>query len=218
MGDVLKQIAGILVEGVLGSVQTVVDALLNALFSLSNSALALLDTLIHVPIVSDILNAIGIGDISFLDLFTWIAAVSFTIPYKLVRGQAPFPDNGETRALKEAETWTDLTRLCLGQARQAAVIKVLTENPESRESSAEVPLSAEMQKSLFEACHTSAGLIQIPATLLSALEALGPASGNPWSLCSAIVSGIALGLQTAGDFLVRIDKMTGPLMHHLTYL
>ncbi|RYC55552.1 hypothetical protein CHU98_g10654, partial [Xylaria longipes] len=109
--DVIKRIIGILADSVLSSVQVMVDELLRLLAALARTVLDVLTVKIHVPIVSDILNAIGIPDISFLDLFTWIGAAGYTVVYKLASNTAPFPDNGEVGALVSASSWTDLAAL-----------------------------------------------------------------------------------------------------------
>jgi len=70
VGQVLAQLAGILVNGILSSVRVVADALLDVLVGVLKDTVALLDCKIHVPIISDILNKLGFPDISFLDLFT----------------------------------------------------------------------------------------------------------------------------------------------------
>ncbi|RAK97468.1 uncharacterized protein BO80DRAFT_504675 [Aspergillus ibericus CBS 121593] len=89
--EILQKWAAILVDGTLSSVQVVVDALLNVLAELAQAALGVLDTKIHIPIISDLLNMIGVPDISFLDLFTWIGAVAVTVVYKISEGHYPFP-------------------------------------------------------------------------------------------------------------------------------
>jgi hypothetical protein len=77
--QVLKKLFGILAEAVLGSVKTVMDALLKILANIARSLLELLDTKIHIPVIFDILNEIGVPDISFLDLFCWISALAVTV-------------------------------------------------------------------------------------------------------------------------------------------
>ncbi|EXK38599.1 hypothetical protein FOMG_06164 [Fusarium oxysporum f. sp. melonis 26406] len=70
LADILKHLTDILIEAVLGTTKVIVDAMLDALYRLADAVVNVLDTKIHIPIISDILNAIGVPDISFLDLFT----------------------------------------------------------------------------------------------------------------------------------------------------
>ncbi|QUC20267.1 uncharacterized protein UV8b_04508 [Ustilaginoidea virens] len=58
----------------MSSVEEVVDALFRVLGHLASSALDLLDVKLRIPIISDIRGAIGVPEISSLDLFCWIAA------------------------------------------------------------------------------------------------------------------------------------------------
>ncbi|KAE8332850.1 hypothetical protein BDV39DRAFT_199851 [Aspergillus sergii] len=100
--DVLKRLAGILGDVVLSSARVVVDALLDVLHDMASAAVTLLDTKIHIPVISDILNAIGVPDLSFLDLFTWIAVVAYTVVYKIGKSEAPFPDSNEVQTIISA--------------------------------------------------------------------------------------------------------------------
>lgn len=106
--EILKGIAGIIGSAALSSVKVVVYALFRVLISLADSAISLLDAKLHIPIISDILNAIGVPDISFLDLFCWIAAVGYTVLYKVIQGKAPFPDTSDVRAMIAAKSWPEL--------------------------------------------------------------------------------------------------------------
>lgn len=102
LGEILKKIAAILANTVLSTVQVVIDALLDVLYILGKAAIRVLDTKIHIPVVSDILNAIGVEDMSMLDLICWIGAVPATIMYKVFTGSAPFTDSAATGELKNA--------------------------------------------------------------------------------------------------------------------
>lgn len=63
-----RRLVVILDDSVLSSVQVVVDTLLALLHDVAQSAATLLDTKIHIPIISDLLNKVGDPNISFLDL------------------------------------------------------------------------------------------------------------------------------------------------------
>ncbi|KAF2850991.1 hypothetical protein T440DRAFT_554747 [Plenodomus tracheiphilus IPT5] len=95
LSDVLVRLLGGITEAVLGSTQVVTDALFNVLHDVADAAVEMLDTLIHIPIILDILNAIGVPDLSCMDLITWIGASGVTILYKIIiiNNKAPFPDN-----------------------------------------------------------------------------------------------------------------------------
>lgn len=66
--EVLCRLAGIFVVGLLSSAQVVVDALIDFIQSFADEAMSLLDTKLHIPVISDILNILGVTDIFFLDI------------------------------------------------------------------------------------------------------------------------------------------------------
>ncbi|TVY78456.1 hypothetical protein LSUE1_G006517 [Lachnellula suecica] len=192
VADILKQIAIILVDGVLSSAQVVVDALLDILRDLATSAIDLLDAKLHIPIISDILNALGIPDISFLDLFTWIGAVGYTVVYKIVEGEAPFPDNGHVKAIISATDWDSLAT-------------VFADQPVSRRKMATrtlgIDLSSDAKKMIFVGGHAIAGFMVLMGDFLSVLEAEGESGGSPFSIPSAIMALISAAAGGAADFL-----------------
>ena len=97
---ILKRLVGILSDILMSSIRNVVDVVLRVFIDVSEIIFRLLDAPIHVPIISDILNTIGVEDVSVLDILCWIAAMAYTIPYRIVHnGTAPFPDNDDTRVL-----------------------------------------------------------------------------------------------------------------------
>lgn len=97
--DILKELMAIIADLVLESARNVIDALFDILYDIAKAAVAVLDTPIYIPVVSDILKDFGIPAFSFLDIGCWIAAVPATLVYKLTEGTAPFPDNAETNFL-----------------------------------------------------------------------------------------------------------------------
>ncbi|KAK1532351.1 uncharacterized protein CCOS01_04334 [Colletotrichum costaricense] len=119
---VLKELVGIVGVTMLSTVQVVVDALLTVLIDLADSAIGLLDTRIHIPVISDILNDIGISDVTYLDLVCWIPAMSYTVIYKIANQEAPFAAHeAEVQAFLAADNWEAL-QTCLGskQSRSRA--------------------------------------------------------------------------------------------------
>ncbi|KAL7964593.1 hypothetical protein HDV63DRAFT_389627 [Trichoderma sp. SZMC 28014] len=86
----------------------VVDALFRVLMSLADLAISLLYAKLHIPVISGIFNATGVPDISFVDLFCWIATVGYTVLYKLIQGKAPFQDTNVVRAMIAAISWPEL--------------------------------------------------------------------------------------------------------------
>ncbi|KAI1433598.1 hypothetical protein GGR50DRAFT_695934 [Xylaria sp. CBS 124048] len=190
--DSIKQIAVVLGEGLLSSVQVVVDALLDALASVANTVIDLLDTTIYIPIISDILELIGVPSISFFDLFSWIGAVGFTLVYKIANGEAPFPDNSNVTALKSASTWEELAGL-FGRAADGS---------SGAATQALVTIPPEVAKVVHIAGHATAGFTTLMGSFLVAFEAESPSGDNPFSLPAAILGGVGSALIGAAEFLV----------------
>ncbi|PYH95696.1 hypothetical protein BO71DRAFT_473594 [Aspergillus ellipticus CBS 707.79] len=197
VGDILKRLAVILADGVLSSAQVVVDALLDVLQSVAQSALDLIDTKMHIPIISDILNAIGIPDISFLDLFTWIAAVGYTVIYKIANNDAPFPDTSDVDAIISASTWDELTVLFNPQS-----VKKVNARASLPSDSALVALPEAVQSALFIASHASAGFMLFVGDIVGSLEAEVISGENPFSIPSAVLGIIVASFEGGGNALV----------------
>ncbi|KAL3471264.1 hypothetical protein BJX99DRAFT_263461 [Aspergillus californicus] len=185
--QVLGRVAVILADAALSSVQVVVDALVTVLQDLAQSAITLLDTKIHVPVISDILNAIGVPDVSFLDLICWIAAVAFTVVFKAVEQSAPFPkDNDSVQALISAGSWEELETI-FGQSD-------LSLKPQ-------VPQS--IQENFFKVCHGVSGflcLIGNPVTSIDAAAKDG--SSGVISKGATVIKFVVSGAKSIGDMLV----------------
>ena len=192
VGEALKQIAIILVDGVLSSVQVVVDALLDVLHNLASSAIGFLDTKIHIPIISGILNAIGISDISFLDLFTWIAAVGYTVVYKIAKDEAPFPDNENVKAIISATNWDTLAAIFANKPLSRSRLSTL---------SLPITLSSNTQEMIFISGHAIAGFISFIGDLVNTFEAEAETGTNPFSTMSAIIGIIGAASGGVADTL-----------------
>ncbi|KAI9046010.1 uncharacterized protein KD926_005956 [Aspergillus affinis] len=197
VGEVLKKLAVILADGVLSSAQVVVDSLLDVLQRVAESAIDLLNTKMHIPIISDILNAIGVPDISFLDLFTWIAAVGYTVVYKIANDEAPFPDTSEVNAMISASTWDDLAALFHPKSVKK-VNSVVGRAP----ASALITLPEAVQSALFIASHATAGFMLFVGDIVGSLEAEVISGENPFSIPSAVLGVIVAAFEGGGNALV----------------
>ncbi|KAI3400071.1 hypothetical protein diail_4609 [Diaporthe ilicicola] len=199
VADAIKRIAVILGEGMLSSVQVVLDALLDALASVANTAIELLDTKIHIPVISDILAAIGVPSISFLGLFSWVAAVSVDVVYKIVYGAAPFPDNSDVDALLSASSWQELTQLFGKDAGADAASQLMAAEA--------LTLPHELAKAVHIVGHAAAGFNIIMGNFLQAFEAEAPTGNNPFSMPGAILGVVTAVLDGAADVLVPSDPI-----------
>jgi hypothetical protein len=118
LGDALRQLLAIVVDLGLASVKNVVDALFDVFSWLVETAIELLDTPIHIPVLSDILNEFGIPDFSFLDIACWIASVPANLLYKAIHGVTPFPDDAHTTFLINTKDYATLLAAFQGPAPQ----------------------------------------------------------------------------------------------------
>lgn len=194
VGDIIKRIAAILGSALVSSVKVVVDALFRVLSYLANSALDLLDVKLHIPIISDILNVIGVPDISFLDLFCWIGAVGYTVVYKVVTNRAPFPDTSDVRAVISANSWSELEAIF---KRQPA-----TELHDGRVGDKDPFLAlTTLQKAVHGAGHGVSGFLLFVTTFASSAEALYLTGTNPWSRPSSVLGVIIAGLKGGAAYL-----------------
>lgn len=220
VGDALNAVAAILADGVLSSAQVVVDALLDVLVQLASPAISLLDTKIHIPVISDILNALGVTDISFLDLFTWIAAVAYTVVYKAANhGTAPFPagDNNVT-AMISATSWDALAAIFSSPPPQTTLSPPNDEATgpsfmvlDAAPSSSTTTSTTSLKSTIFIAGHSIAGITSLLSALISSLEAECSTSTNPYSKPSAILGGIGAACSGAADFLA--PHLTTPIQN-----
>lgn len=196
--DILKRLVGILVDGVLSSVQVVVDALLQILHDLASSAIDLLDAKLHIPIISDILNLIGIPDISFLDLITWIAAVGYTVVYKIVEDEAPFPENANIQAMIDAKDWDTAKALFV-----SPVPKSRSSLMQSRsiidDTIDDIP--AQARHIIYKAGHGITALAAFVGLVVNPFEADAETGDNPWSKPSAALGFVGAAAGGLADFL-----------------
>lgn len=186
VAQVLARLIGILGDGVLSSAQVVMDAVLDILIDLGSAVIEMLDAKIHIPVISDILNDIGVLDLSFLDLFTWIAAVAYTMVYKTAHGAAPFPDGKDADDVIGAQSWAALKKL--------------------------VPSASHIGRAIFVAGHTSAGLMALLSDVTATFEAEAPTGENPFAVPSAIV-GVVGGVSSGvADALAPRDPVDNELV------
>ncbi|MFO1056578.1 MAG: hypothetical protein U1E53_06365 [Dongiaceae bacterium] len=85
--SVLDAVADLAID----SAKNLLDAVIDILCQLAANALHLLDTPIHIPVVSDILSDLGVPEFSLLDLFCWVGAFAANAIYVAIYGKEPFP-------------------------------------------------------------------------------------------------------------------------------
>lgn len=196
--EVMKKLIGILAEGALGSTKVLIDVFLDILFDTGTYVLDLLNTKIHIPVISDILNKIGIPDISFIDLFCWIGAMAYTVVHKIATGKAPFPDNDDFKLLTRATSLSQLKRSLNTPQIQMNRLNAMSE------STPTVSLNSSFEHIVFIVGHSVAATITWLAIPFNASEAaivLENKLTNIISTVSAITAIISGALIGAANFL-----------------
>ncbi|KAJ5100619.1 gamma-glutamyltranspeptidase periplasmic precursor [Penicillium angulare] len=196
VGEIIKRIASILGSAIVSSVGVVGDALFSVLSSLASSAFDLLDVKLHIPIISDILNAIGIPDISFLDLFCWIGAVGVTVVYKIVNGEAPFPNTAAVDNMISARSWSQLAEAFKGDRAMTA--------DASRPSGDKEPLRnlTYWERVIHSVGHGFSGFVLFMNTFVSGAEALASSTkgANPMGPIAGVLGIVVAGSQGAAAY------------------
>jgi hypothetical protein len=195
--QLLGKFLAVLADGVLSSAQVVVDALFAVLKAIAETAYAVLDTPVYVPVVSDILDAFGVSSISMLDLFCWIAAVPYTIGYKLAHGSAPFPDDANTSFLINATSFATVQQACSGSQMPVKADAVAA--TAFADAAAPAPAPSGLASAVFVAGHAASGFFTLMSCFLDSFEAAEETGDNPFGVPSAIVailSGASDGVAT----------------------
>lgn len=235
--DVIKRLVGILAEGVLGSAQVVIDVILDILADVAAATLKLLDTKIHIPVISDILSAIGIPEFSFLDLFCWVPAVAYTVVYKIAKDSAPFPDDENTTFLSNATSWQQLQQAFDPSSAPTQPAPTTSSVPpilashlnvasmtETDSTSAAlvvaqpaaapqpvffdlITLPESVAEAVFVAGHSFAGFFTLMSDFVTTFEAAEESGDNVWSIPSAVLGVLAGGAGGGANFLVPKDPI-----------
>ena len=206
LGQILKRVAGIIGAAALRSAKVVMDALIDLLIALFDAAIESLDAPIHIPVLSDILNAIGIADFSLLDALCWVTAVPVTIAYKIATAiegdaRAPFPEGPEATFLATVADFDSLQAAFrprpLAAASVAQVEGIIPEVPAAYRTAVSVTL------------HSVSGAAGWVSAFIDADESLIPTLEVPRLLSvGTVVSAIVGGLSRAvANLLVPHDAL-----------
>ncbi|UKZ54147.1 hypothetical protein TrVGV298_007953 [Trichoderma virens] len=213
--DILKKILAIVADGVLSSVQVVLDALLNVLYTLAQSAIKIMEAKIHIPVLSDLLNLAGFKDISFLDVFAWIGAFAVTVGYKTIEGHAPFPkDDRSVKSITAARSWDELCGM-FGQQSTKGIISSFSSSSVSHASvvsnasqhQGPIPMSVSLQKATFECCHMISGILRLVGNPQLALEAYDDTGSSLIGIPATVVGIMDAAFNFVGNSLVPMDAV-----------
>lgn len=216
--QIVQRVIAILVDTLLSSVQVVVDALLDILTDIGNAIIEVLDTKIHIPVISDILNAIGIPDLSFLDLICWITGTAFTIVYKIAKGSAPFSDDTHTQFLIHAADVDQLKQAFQG-SNPVSFQRIPTRPMvQAQAAASEPPISMPyaLQETIFLLGHSVGSISTFISVFVNSLEAeIIPPTPNPYAIPSAVLGIVAGGSIGIANFLVPRDPIQNKIFSYL---
>ena len=202
VSEALKALATVLAEGILLSAQVVVDALLDTLNAMDSTVMDIMDTKIHIPVISDILDMIGIPNISFLDLFLWIGAVSYDVVYKIAYGESPFPNNNDVKAITSAESWESLTKMFDEANSNEASFSDQNRTKAGGRGKQLRSLPQALRQGIHIAGHATAGFCLFMGDFLVGFEAEALTGDNPFSIPAAVLGGMIGVLNGASGVLV----------------
>ncbi|GGM23582.1 hypothetical protein GCM10010129_80020 [Streptomyces fumigatiscleroticus] len=221
----LQRLVAILSDLVLESARNVVDASFDVLYDIASAAITVLYTPAHVPVVSDILSAYGVDQISYLDLAGWVSAVPVTATYTAVEGRAPFPDNAETDFLIGVSDYDTL----LNAFQQPPVsAESVSGKPAGRESvtgesasPSAVSVSPDTALVIHTIGHSVSGTCSLyGGVILQGLEAQFPTGDNEYSAITAVVGilgGVSGGMANIlADTFAPNDPIQNPYVSKLS--
>lgn len=117
-GEIVKLLSKTLVETVVEALKTIADGL----FAIAETLLALLDDIlfgeIHIPLLTPLYELVAGGSkMSLVDGLSLLAAIPTTVFYKVVAGEAPFPDG--SFGLASASSFDEIIAILAGAAPKA---------------------------------------------------------------------------------------------------
>ena len=124
VGELVKRITAILLDLLLTSAGNILATGLDIIAALVGGIVDLLDAPIKIPVISAVYRAVAGDDLSILDLMCLVTAIPVTIVYKMLKNEAPFPDDAHTGSLKQAPDLATFKAALHGrgpQMRQAAL-------------------------------------------------------------------------------------------------
>jgi hypothetical protein len=224
--DVLKKLVAIVADFGLESVRNVSDAVLDVIAAFARMALDLLDTPIHIPVLSDILEGFGVPKFSILDIVCWIVAVPVNLIHDLIRGQEPFPDTETTRFLATAADFEDVDaafRPSVRSPRKVGVagVPAMTGSTAAvavgtdRAARGLVSMPADTARIVFTSLTYAAAMTALMSVIVSSIEAEAESGDNPMAVPSggiALVGAVCGGVATV---LVPYDALEDPTASNL---
>jgi hypothetical protein len=110
LGDIIKGLLGILGSLLTKSVSNVIGAAIDVVLTIVEGMWNVFEAKLNIPVLTPLYFQITGADLSLLDVVCLVLAIPATITYKLIRNEAPFPDNHNTDILKNG-SWDEMRAL-----------------------------------------------------------------------------------------------------------
>jgi hypothetical protein len=206
--DVMKRVVALLADGILSSVQVVVDALCNVLHQLTKDCLAFLQCPIHIPVISTILKDIGFPEISIMDLFFWISATAVTYIYKATVHRAPFNDVVVYEAAVSGRvSSSDGTSFIPGDNPEFWKMDWDGVTKSTSQSS-----SGNWKHDIYEASFILTAILRFVGNAVQAFEAEDQTGNTALSVSSAVLGISAAATNAAGNLLTPLDPIKSTIV------
>jgi hypothetical protein len=216
MEQILKRVIAIVINAALTGATAVMNVALDMLQSMARAAISLLDTDLYIPVVSEILAFFGVGKITLLDLFCWMAAIPATLGYKIVHNEAPFKDDQFTRFLTTA---TDMDEVAAAFMRPPVMLrgaggqeglpvadgKALSADlniTNSEQNNRLINISKKNRSALYISVHAAGGISLLFYSVVAAFEAAQPTGKNKFALPATVSGVLAAGSTSIAGLLM----------------
>ena len=114
LGDIIKNVLGVLAKFLTGTVENIVVSVLKVVQILIEGVESLLDAPIDIPVISWLYKKFISGNepLTILDAVCLVAAIPATVVFKIAENEAPYPADDEfTQKLIGAGSWTTIEAL-----------------------------------------------------------------------------------------------------------
>ncbi|KAL3476175.1 hypothetical protein BJX99DRAFT_258689 [Aspergillus californicus] len=204
--QVLQNLMKVVTEIAFSSTSITMTAVLGVLSKASKAAIDLLHCDVYIPVISDILEELDVHTVSFLDLFCWVAAVSYTVVYKATTEKAPFASGPDYERLVSASSWGECTQLfgtpSLTTASPLAQKRRTHSFSMAKKGTFLTPVSAETQHQVYVVLHGVSGAMNLLAATATLHESQAPPAQNEGiAHASAILSAVPVMLQCTPNSL-----------------
>ncbi len=148
INKLMKDLLAVIAEAGIEALKSIGNALLHIGEYLLTSMLTWVTEPIYIPVVSDILHEFGVDDFSLLDVLSWLAAIPYTIAYKVITGYEPY-DTKSAEDILQTEKFKDLLNLNV-QAARAAATPVVYDAQAMPESGSRLRKASESSTKIFD--------------------------------------------------------------------